>query len=227
MTFQFSKALATMPLPTIAITSAAVAILGLGASVVFQAAGLLAGGNFLFILMPAVLVAYVSGRSFLATRNVNLLYMGTAVLEFGVSAFLGGIVSAQDPVEGVSLFLLGGMLAGALHLSSAVLTFFSPQTKRSKARLRLAICYIATIIFLTIISLTALFGQFPGGLLLLGSEFKRTALLFSGGLFLAAAFLFYRVYARAKSSVLYWYSPRLLLWECHSLSSIGTRPSGI
>src|SRR5215472_9201282 len=109
------RKLGIAPLPVAGFLTFLFAVLGVGEGLAYSSVFLEAGLNVFLILGAAVIVAWISVKSFLSTGAVNVLLLGTAVLAFGTMATLGGAVSSVDASEGIAVYSMGGLIAGGLH----------------------------------------------------------------------------------------------------------------
>lgn len=216
-----SRKISTMPVPAIGAVILAVGTFGIGAGLSLESEILLSMSQAILVLVPSILVAYVSARSYLYTGSSNLLLLGTAVLAFGFSNLLGGITANLHPVISIAIFLIGGLVAGGLHAFSALLTFAPRLTHQRRPRLRLAVSYSGVLLFFGLISVVA--NVYPNSFPALGSVLERAVQGLTIILFFAAAFVFYRVYSKTRSPVLYWYMLALFLTALANLAFYSTQ----
>jgi hypothetical protein len=187
--------------PPIFVVLAALSVIGFGAGLTFYPF-LLISAIGLSILVISMVVVWVSAKSFLLTGSLNLLFLGLAVFLFGFMSILGGLVSGINSTAGSLVYLLGLVMAGILHLVSGVLTYVGSPLRKSRLRLRTGISYSLAVLFMVIFSVWAIESSIP--------QFSATTLKIvvasTASLFLAAAFMFSRVYSRSHSSTLFWYT---------------------
>jgi hypothetical protein len=220
------RKLGVAPLPAAALLTLAFAVFGIGEQLIYQSVLLEALLNVFLVLGVSIFVARISVKSFLSTGSVNVLLLGTAVLAFGTMATLGGAVSGIDINKGITVYAFGGLTAGALHLSSAILTYRGGPRRTGRLRLRAVSCYLGTVAFLTTISVLAITSVFPASFGEPGSVAQRGA---TGGtvlLFTISAILFSRVYLRSHNPILYWYSLALWATAVGFLSFFATNGNG-
>ena len=198
--FSFPRKLGLSTPPILAALAATLGLFGVGQEVRFYPIALISAIGAL-ILVISVIVAWVSAKSFLQTGYLNLLFLGVAVLEFGTMSILGGLVSSVNTSAGGLLYLIGLIMAGGLHLVSAGLTYYGSPRRKSSLSFRVGTAYAATILVSIALAVWALESNITGTPLPANPALASTALLF-----LAAAFLFSRVYLRSHSPTLFWYS---------------------
>ena len=205
-----SRRIGIAPLPLAMVLTLAFAVFGVGESLIYQSTLLELLLSVFLILGVAIVVARISLKSFFVTGSVNVLLLGTAVLAFGTMSTLGGAVSSIDVNEGIEVYSMGALTAGALHLASAILTYLGSPRRSSRLRLRAGACYIGVIGFLSILSLLVVESIIPAGFGQAGSIAQRAFAATTVILLTTSAVLFTRVYLRSQNSILYWYS--LALW---------------
>jgi hypothetical protein len=154
------------------------------------------------ILVVSALVAWVSAKSFLLSGSLNLLFLSLAMLTFGTLSILGSLVGEIAPTAGTLVYLVGLLIAGSLHFVSGLLTFVGSPQRKSKLRLRAVVSYGGAITFMGGISVWAIESGFPP----VGQFMTKIIVGSTAVLFLAAAFLFSKVYLSAHSSTLFWYT---------------------
>jgi hypothetical protein len=190
--------------PVLVVLAAVLSVFGFGAGVTFYPF-LLISVIGICILVVSGVVTWVSAKSFLLTGSVNILFLGLAVLVFGSMVILGGLVSDIDLAAGSLVYLLGLLTSGTLHLVSGVLTYVGSPQRKTGLRLRVGLAYSVAVLFMVVFSVWALESGIPQT----NAAATKIAVASTASLFLAAAFMFSRVYSRSHSSTLFWYSVAL------------------
>jgi hypothetical protein len=220
------RKLGVAPLPIAAALIFAFAVFGIGEQLVYQSVFLEVILNIFLVLAISIVVARISLKSFFSTGSVNVLLLGTAVLAFGTMATLGGAVSSIDVNKGIAVYAFGAMVAGGLHLASAILTYRGGPRRIAHLRLRAGSCYIGTVAFLTILSVLSIESVLPASFGEPGSIAQRAAAATTVSLFTISAILFSRVYLRSHNPILYWYSLALWATAVGFLSFFATKGNG-
>jgi hypothetical protein len=187
--------------PLVLVLLAALSVFGFGAGLTFYPF-LLISVIGISILVVSAVVAWVSAKSFLLTGSVNLLFLGLAVLVFGTLSILGGLVSEINMAAGNLVYLLGLLIAGTLHFASGILTYFGSPQRKSRPRLTAGVGYSVAVLFMIVLSVWAIESNLPQ----FNLAATKIAIASTASLFLAAAFVFSRVYSRSHSSTLFWYT---------------------
>ncbi len=86
------RKLGIAPLPIAGVLAFLFAVFGIGEELAYSSAVLVVFLNIFVILGAAVIVSWISVKSFLSTGAVSVLLLGTAVLAFGTMAALASIV---------------------------------------------------------------------------------------------------------------------------------------
>jgi hypothetical protein len=104
------------------------------------------------------------------------------------------------------MYVLGALVSSGLHLSSGLLTFLGSPVTRARLHLKLWFSYVATALFLVLLSGLVLISPALGTIAQIGSLTERVLIPTIVTMLLASAFLFSRVYLRSHSPILFWYS---------------------
>lgn len=216
----FPKSLAVIPVPALIVIIAILVItLPYRPLVVFEPPLLGLTLSILFRFGMSMVVAYFSGRSYLASGSNSLLLLGSGVLAFGASGLAGsafGLLIAGPNVL-ATVNNAGALLASIPHAASAVLVFSGAPSQKvpsyDRLKLNLIIAYLGVLVFTILLTTTSLQGAIPPffiqgvGPTLLNNGVTGTAM----ALFAISALLFMRVHSKSKSEILYWYSLALAL----------------
>jgi hypothetical protein len=161
-----------------------------------------------------LVVAYISGRAYLAHGSLRLLLIGTGMLIFGATSVVAGwLIGPGGPNVNVTIYN-SGALASALVLACSAFLATSESSLDVSARTnRLAAAYVGGLLVIVLLSAGVLLRVTPlffvqGS----GPTLLRQVVLGAAIVLLAASGLFIsRTYLLSKSAVLYWYSLGLLL----------------
>jgi len=221
-----TQKLGIVSIPVLATLAATFGVFGIAAGLIFESVLLETILNIGVILSVSVVVARISAKSFLQTGSTNVLLLGLAVFEFGFSATLGGFVSSISVSEGIAMYEMGALTSAGLHFASGVLTYRGSPQRTTRLGLRVGISYVATMIFVSILSILALGIPSISLLAQTGSIPQRTVLSLTVIMLLASAFFFSRVYSRSHSPIVYWYSLGLATTSFSFLAFFLTRTNG-
>ena len=121
---------------------------------------------------------------------------------------------------------MGAFTSACLHFASGVLTYRGSPQRTTQLGLRVGVSYVATMIFVSILSILALGIPSISLLAQTGSIPQRTVLSLTVIMLLASAFFFSRVYSRSHSPIVYWYSLGLATTSFSFLAFFLTRTNG-
>jgi hypothetical protein len=200
-------------------------VLGVAQGAEFDSVPLEALGGAI-ILLVSLIVAVVSARSFLATGSVNLLLLGLAVFQFGLSALLSGLVLSVNPNEAGVIFILGAFVSSCFHLASGVLTYRGSPAVRNRLHLRLRASFLATAGFILLLTALVVNSSILTRIGQIGDFSQRIFIGTTVVMLLSAGMLFGRVYSRTHSPVLFWYSLALATAAFGCFSFFATQDSG-
>src|SRR5207247_10429406 len=116
--------------------------------------------------------------------------------------------------------------SACLHFASGFLTYGGSPQRTTRLGLRVGISYVATMIFVSVLSILALGLPSISTLAQTGSIPQRTVLSLTVIMLLASAFFFSRVYSRSHSPIVYWYSLGLATASFSFLAFFLTRTNG-
>lgn len=209
-TISVSQKLGLASVPLLGVLALAFGVLDLGGGLVFQSLAIEAVIGVGVILSAAVVVAWISARSFLLTGLSNLLLLGIAVFEFGSSSTIGGLVRSYSPDAGLEIYLLGAFVSGCLHLTSGILTLKGSPRRKTRLVFRVWFSYLATLCFVLFLSVLAVNSKLFADLASTGGLSKPILIGSVVTMLLVSGLLFFRVYKRSRSPILYWYSLALI-----------------
>jgi len=221
-----TQKLGVVSIPVLATLAAMFGVAGLADGLVFKSVLLETIVSIGVILSVSLIVARISAKSFLQTGSTNVLLLGLAVFEFGLSATLGGFVSSISVTEGISMYEMGAFTSACLHVASGVLTYRGSPQRTTWLGLRVAVSYSATTIFVAILSILVLGIPSLSNIAQIGSISQRTVLSTTVAMLLASAYFFSRVYSRSHSPIIYWYSLGLATSSFSFLAFFLTRSNG-
>ena len=212
--------LALVPVPPFIALIAMLTILDI--RVIFEPSGLLPVLNTVFVSVIALLVAYLSAKSYLATGSLNLLLLGCGVLAFGcgnqVAGWLLGAPGGADLF--VTIDNTGALFGSVFHLVGAASTLaaVTPEKVWRWRKLKVMLAYLGVLVFMAVLTVALLQGALPP-LFIQGigpTLFTQWVLGAAVVLFAISSFLFMRLFSKSKSDFLYWY------WLALALIAIGS-----
>jgi len=169
------------------------------------------------ILVPttSLVVAYIAGKTFLASGLRIIHLLGCGSLTYSLSSLIGAWLYLVP--NGLNVFLTiqntGALLASLLHLAGVILTFKKVPSSSAHKKLRLAIGYVGGALLIIVLTAAALQGLIPpfftveaGSTLL-----RRWVLGMAIILFALSSLLLIKLHLRIKSALLHWYSLALAL----------------
>ncbi|HEX7482786.1 MAG TPA: hypothetical protein VF350_04910 [Candidatus Bathyarchaeia archaeon] len=161
------------------------------------------------------IVTYLSGKSYLATGSLVLLFFSMAFIVQSIVPIGSGLASLFSPSATVAIAALGLLVGSLIQLIAAVQASFRSVSIGSEHRkIRLTIASAVSLLLSFIVVFLPLLPSFPllfidaAGVTLINQAIYVIAIAF----FVAGGLLFMRLYLHSKSSPLYWYSLALLLW---------------
>jgi PAS domain S-box-containing protein len=170
--------------------------------------------NFFFITVLNVIVAGISGKSFLKYGSLNLLLLSCALLISGLVSFIGSITGAVSANFGITIHDIGLLASAGLQAISAIVTLTATSSsQKTQRKMALIAAYTLTIVFVVFLTVVALFNLLPTffmseGSTIISQLFSSTTTFF----FVLSASLFLWQYFQSKSETLYWYSLALILF---------------
>ncbi len=176
--------------------------------------------NFFFITVLNLIVAGISGNSFLKNGSLNLLLLSCALIISGLVSVIGSITGAVSANYGITILDIGLLTSAGLQVMSAIVTLTTTSSSQNiQRKIALTAAYTVTIAFVIFLTAMALFNVLPtffmsDGATIISQLFSSTSIFFfaiSGGLFLWQ-------YFQSKSENLYWYSLALLLFAMGEFS---------
>jgi PAS domain S-box-containing protein len=199
-------------LPLILFMLAVVVLHALGPYSVRENAVLITALNTLFVVAPALVVAFLAARSYMLDGSFSVLLLGAGTLVFGLMYLMAGPL-VRTPNEAVTMANAGIFFGGAISLGSAVWALSSRSRQLSAgARRRVALfSYLGALILVGLVTGAALAGWTPRFYTASqGYSPLRIVFLSLGAVaFLVAAGLFALLYRRMASRFLLWCSSGL------------------
>jgi len=209
--------------------------------VVFEPPYLVPTLNTILVPTTSFVVAYIAGKTFLASGLRTIHLLGCGSLAYSLSSLIGAWLSFVP--NGLNVFLTtqntgallasllhlaggilsnifiavlgpGALLASLLHLAGVILTFKKvPSSSSAHKKLRLAIGYVGGALLIIVLTAVALQGLIPPFFTVgVGSTLLRLWVLgMAIILFAFSSLLLIKLYLRIKSALLYWYSLALAL----------------
>jgi hypothetical protein len=205
-----SQKLGFVSVPVIGVLAIVFGVLDLDGGVTFQSSVTEAAIGVGAILSSAVIVARISAKSFLATGSSNLLLLGIAVFEFGLSSTIGGFIRNYSLGAGLQIYVLGAFVSACLHVASGILTFKGSPRVMTRRTFPVWFSYIGTVCFVLLLSILALDSTLFSDVGQIGALTQRMLIGSVVAMLLLSGFFFFRVYLRSRSPILYWYSLALV-----------------
>ena len=186
------------------------------ASLAFNPLLVFAGLQTLFLFGTAVVVAYISLKSYLSGGSRTILLLGSGTLAWGFASMVAGWLLGPPggPNIGVTISNSGALVSSLFYIASATITMRDRSSRDSKSRKpKLILAYGGAVGFLAALTGFALLGATPAFFVPgAGSTILRQAVVGAGlFLFAASSILFLRLYHDSRSGILFWYSMALAL----------------
>ena len=186
------------------------------ASVAFNPLLVFAMLQTLFLFGTAVVVAYISLKSYLSGGSRTILLLGSGTLAWGFASMVAGWLLGPPggPNVAVTISNSGALFASLFYIASATTTMRSGSTRDSKSRKsKLLLAYGGAVGFLVALTVFALLGATPAFFVPgAGSTLLRQVVVAAGlFMFSASSILFMRLYHDSRSGILFWYSMALAL----------------
>ena len=196
------RVIALLLLPLLLLVVSVAILYGLGVSGTRDSAAIYTAGNTLFLSGAAIVIAYLAAQSYLFTRSVAVLTLGTAALVFGLAYLLAGpLISDQN--DSATIHDTSVLVAGALFALSGYWTWRERRQFRPRVspQLEVLLAYLAALGFmalLTVLTLTDLLPAFfvPGQ----GYTVLREVVLGLGVIGLLSASVFFALVYRRQPS---------------------------
>lgn len=177
--------------------------------------------NFLFLTMSNLIVAAISGKSFLKQGSLNVLLLSCALIISGLISFISGLIGPFSMNFGVTLVDIGLFASASLQVMSAIVTLTTTSASETAQRkLALTAAYTFIIAFVSFLTLVAFLNVIPPFFMSQGTTEISKAFAGINIFFLTlSSSLFLWQYFHTKSEQLYWYSLALILLGIGELSS--------
>ncbi len=186
------------------------------ASVAFNPLLVFAMLQTLFLFGTAVVVAYISLKSYLSGGSRTILLLGSGTLAWGFASMVAGWLLGPPggPNIAVTISNSGALFASLFYIASAATTMRASSSRDSKRRKsKLLLAYGGAVGFLAALTAFAVLGATPAFFVPgVGSTVLRQVVVATGlFLFAATSILFMRLYIDSRSGILFWYSMALAL----------------
>jgi len=173
----------------------------------------------------SIVVAYIAARSYLLSGSLNVLFLGTGVLAFGLTGVAGSATAVFGGTSETSIAMnnIGALLASFLHFTGSTLTIKGKgplQLKASLAKGTMLSGYLGILGFTALLTSLSLQGALPPFLTKQGSRtpLNLTVLVLTVALFALSSLVFMKFYSKSRSDIIYWYSLALALLATSSAS---------
>lgn len=129
-------------------------------NVVLESPLLLAVLNALFNFLVPFTVSYISIKSYLKYRLLNLLLLGAGLLAFGLGGlFAGLLIGTPDGVNRNVTVYNTGVLAGSIfQAASAILTYKGLEARKAgkSEKLKATLLYLGVSVFMSLVTIATL-----------------------------------------------------------------------
>lgn len=201
-------------IPIIVLSAVIIPVIFMQTSIVVMSRESIITLNFFFITILNLIVAGISGQSFLKQGSLNLLLLSCALIISGLVSVIGSVTGAVSANFGITIQDIGLLASAGLQTMSATVTLTATSSSQSTQRKAALIAsYTATIVFVIFLTFMALLDLLPTFFISEGSTvisqlFSATNTFF----FALSASLFLWQYVQSKTETLYWYSLALMLF---------------
>jgi len=208
------RRLAAIPVPAFIALIVTLAILDI--RVMFEPS-LLPLLDTVFVSIIAIIVVYLSAKSYLTTGSLSLLLLGSGVLAFGTGNYVAGwLLGAPGGAEvGATIHSTGALFGSVFHLVSAasILAAVTSEKVWRRRKLKVMLAYLGVLAFMAVLTIAVLQGVIPPSFIYgIGATPLRQGVLGTAvALFAISSFLFMRSFFKSKSGFLYWYFLALAL----------------
>jgi PAS domain S-box-containing protein len=192
-----------------------VLLFSLGNKTVYESKTFLAISNIIFLSALPFAVAYISSFSYLRSGLLQLLFLGGAMVTFGICNLIAawGILSVTSPegtnflvtVHNSGVLVFGIVTFAASILSSTKTSRLNPNAKNRKLSVVLAYS-TATVLAIILAALTLAKDTPPFVVLGEFTLLRQSILIVAVVLLFSSAFLFGKKYFDTKSRIVYWYA---------------------
>ena len=173
--------------------------------------------NTLFAGIIPLAISVLAARSYLVSGQGSLLAMGCGMLVFGCGAVLAGwaILSLQGPNVNVTIYNTGALVGAFFQLVAAILVLKKdrPETLPERIRLKVAIAYAATAVFIFLVAVAALLGVAP--LFFIQGKgptaLRQVVLGMAVVLYLASSTLTLVLFVKKRSDFHFWFGLSMLM----------------
>lgn len=173
--------------------------------------------NTVFISAMALLVTYISARSFTISGSPEILGLGGAALAFGVGSLLRGWMVGLGLNVPITVYDSAALIASALHLIGASIGMAKNQIPKLEFRRKSRIVlfyYLGILASVALVTLLALRGVIPPFTMpgesttVLRDITRGITVIF----FFASSYIILRIHSRLRTDFYYWYSLGLILF---------------
>ena len=193
----------------------------LGNQTVYESKPFLAVINIVFLSVLPFAVAYISSISYLKSGLLQLLFLGGAMIAFGICNLIAawGILSVNAPewtnflvtIHNVGVFSFAAITFAASIIASNRMLGLAPNTNRRRI-LNILAAYVSAVILSICLAVLTISNDIPpfvvsGSFTLL----RQSVLVVTIMLLTFSSIIFGKKYLSSKSSIIYWYSLGLAL----------------
>ena len=170
----------------------------------------------IFIIIPSIVIAFITSRGFLRTGTWPVLWLGIGALTFGIANLLSSLLlSLSMNNAAVTTGNLIIFLSTIFYLFGAFFIFnkINDQENKSKRLSTVIQVYLGALILITFITIISIKGYLPPFFIqgVGGTHIRQIILGLSAIFFLISSLMILRQYSNSKSIFLYWYGLGILL----------------
>jgi PAS domain S-box-containing protein len=189
---------------------------------VIMNADMLIALNLVFVTALNLIVAFISGKSFLKYGSLNVLLLSCALLISSLVSLIGSVTGAVSANYGITIRDIGLLTSSGLQIISAIVTLTATSSSQTiQRKIALTAAYMVTAVFVVFLTVITMFDLLPAFFMddratIISQLFVSTTTFF----FLLSAALFLWQYFGSKSETLYWYSLALILFAIGDFSTV-------
>ena len=168
---------------------------------------LLLGLNIIFWTGATAAIAIVSAKSFSRDGSLTVLLLSSSIITLGISVIVAGWAGTFSGNYSVAIGNICPLAASILQVLGSFVSLEEEREITSGRKVLLAAVYLASIVFVGVISIVVLQGYTPPFFTESGPTLLRQTVLGLTVFFFAVASLIFLVqYSRSRSPALFWYT---------------------
>ncbi len=187
----------------------------LPSAAVFEPPYLLSILNTVFLALMPFTVAFLAGRSYVATGSLNILLIGCALLVFGAGNLVAGwAIEHPGPNSTVTIHNIASLAASIFYVMAAfVLAEGTTESAAARRAPKLFFAYFTIILFVALLSVATILGLMPPFFVVGKGPTPLREIVLTVAIVLQtfSAVFALRLYWKRRMPFLYWYGLALLL----------------